>query len=112
MPNSQIVLAAELSDQFSSILDIYRRQKIHSRIQIGLCIFLIMATSFSAKLGFFSMLTTLAFVSGTLIYLTVCQQGMIQTMQRNLYQICLKSLVGTLDNAPAQGDDSGVDEQY
>ena len=57
------------------------------------------------------MLTTLVFVAGTLIYLTICQQGMIKTMQRNLYQICLKSFVGTLDDSLPQGDDSGVDEQ-
>ena len=109
--NHQIVLEAELSQEFSSIVDIYRNQKIHNRIQIGLCIFLIMSASFSSKLGFSSMLITLLFVAAILVYLTVCQQGMIQSMQRNLYQICYKSLASSLDNTPPQGEDSGVDEQ-
>ena len=109
--NHQIVLEAELSQEFSSILDIYRNQKIHNRIQIGLCILLIMSASLSSKLEFLSMLITLLFVAATLVYLTVCQQGRIQSMQKNLYQICYKSLASSLDNTPPQGEDRCVDEQ-
>ena len=71
-----------------------------------------MTATFSAKLGFLAMLTTLIFVGATLIYLTICQQSMIKTMQRNLYQFCLKSLVGQLDESSPQGKGSGVENEH
>ena len=88
MPSNQIILEAELSQEFSNIVDIYRNQTINNRIQIGLCIFLIMTATLSSKLGFSSMLVTLLFVPAMLVYLTISQQSMVQSMQRNLYQIC------------------------
>ena len=57
------------------------------------------------------MLLTLLFVTATLVYLTISQQNMVQTMQKNLFQICYKSLVSSLDNVFPHDEDSGVDEQ-
>ena len=111
MPSNQIILEAELSQEFCNIVDIYRNQKINNRIQIGLCIFQIMTATISSKLGFSSMLVTLLFVTATLVYLTISQQSMVQSMQKNLFQICYKSLASSLDNTPPQAEDSGVDEQ-
>ena len=102
MPSNQIILEAELSQEFSNIVDIYRNQTINNRIQIGLCIFLIMTATLSSKLGFSSMLVTLLFVPAMLVYLTISQQSMVQSMQRNLYQICYKSLASSLGNTLPQ----------
>ena len=87
MHSNQIILEAKLSREFGDIVDIYPNQKINNRIQIGLCIFLIM-TTLSSKLRFSSMLLTLLFVTATLVYLTIFQQSMVQSMQKNLFQIC------------------------
>ena len=56
-------------------------------------------------------LLTLLFVTATLVYLTISQQEMVQTMQRNLFQICYKSLASSLDNVVPQSEDRGVEEQ-
>ena len=111
MHSNQIILEAELSREFGDIVDIYPNQKINNRIQIGLCIFLIMTATLSSKLRFSSMLLTLLFVTATLVYLTISQQSMVQSMQKNLFQICYKSLASSLDNTSPQAEDSGVDEQ-
>ena len=108
--NNQIILEAELSQEFSNIVDVYRNLKINNRNQIVLCILLIMTETLSSKLGFSSMLLTLLFVTATLVYLTISQQSMVQSMQKNLFQICYKSLASPLDNASPQAEDSGVDE--
>ena len=71
MPSNQIILEAELSQEFCNIVDIYRNQKINNRIQIGLCIFQIMTATISSKLGFSSMLVTLLLVTATLVYLAI-----------------------------------------
>ena len=57
------------------------------------------------------MLLTLLFVTATLVYLTIFQQSMVQSMQKNLFRICYKSLASSLDNTPPQVEYSGVDEQ-
>ena len=36
--NNQIILEAELAQEFSNIVDVYRNLKINNRNQIGLCI--------------------------------------------------------------------------
>ena len=109
--SAMIILEAELSQEFSNIVDVSQNLKINNRNQLGLCILLVMTTTLSSKLGFSSMLLTLLFVSATLVNLTISQQNMAQTMQKNLFQICYKSLVSSLDNASTQAEDSGVDEQ-
>ena len=109
--NNQIIVEAELAQEFCNIVDVYRYLKINNRNQIGLCILLVMTSTLSSKLGYSSMLLTFLFVTATLVYLTISQQNMVQTMQKNLLQICYKSLVSSLDNASPQAEDSGVDEQ-
>ena len=109
--NNQIILEAELAQEFTNIVDVYRNLKINNRNQIALCIFLVMTSTLSSKLGYSSMLLSLLFVTATLVYLTISQQNMVQTMQKNLFHICYKTLVSSLDNAVPQAEDSGVDEQ-
>ena len=82
MNSNQTILEAELSQEFSNSVDIYRNQKIHNRIRIGLCIFLIMTATLSSKLGFSSMLLTLLFVTATLVYLTISQQSMVSLCRK------------------------------
>ena len=109
--NNHIILEAELAQELSNIVDVYRNLKINNRHKIALCIFLVMASTLSSKLGYSWMLLTLLFVTATLAYLNISQQNMVQTMQKNLFQICYKSLVSSLDNIVPQSDDNGVDEQ-
>ena len=109
--NSHIILETELAQELSNIVDVYRNLRINNRNQIALCIFLVMASTLSSKLGYSSMLLTLLFVTATLVYLTISQQEMVRTMQRNIFQICYKSLVSSFDNVIPQNEDSGVDEQ-
>ena len=109
--NNHIVLQAELAQELSNIVDVYRNLRKNNRNQIALCIFLVMVSTLSSKLGYSSMLLTLLFVTATLVYLTISQQEMVQTMQKNLLQICYKSLVSSLENVVPQSEDSGVDEQ-
>ena len=70
-----------------------------------------MTATVSSILGASSMMLTLLFVTATLVYLTISQQNMVQSMQKNLFQICYKSLASSLDNTPPQAEDSGVDEE-
>ena len=66
--NNQIILEAELSQEFSNIVDVSQNLKINNRNQLGLCILLVMTTTLSSKLGFSSMLLTLLFVTASLVY--------------------------------------------
>ena len=50
--NNQIILEAELSQEFSNFMDVYQSLKINNRNQMGLCILLVMAATLSSKLGF------------------------------------------------------------
>ena len=109
--NNHIILETALAQELSNIVDVYRNLRINNRNQIALCIFLVMASSLFSKLGYSLMLMTWLFVTATLVYLTISQQEMVQTMQKNLFQICYKSLVSSFHNVVPQNEDSGVDEQ-
>ena len=106
MPNS-VILEAKLFNEFSSIVDIYRRLKMHHRIHTGY--FLDNDRNFLHK-TWFSRHADYSDFRGSHPQLSyhICPRSMIKTMQRNLYQIWLKSLVGLLDGSSPQGEDSGV----
>ena len=108
---NHIVLQAELAQELSNIVDMYRNLRINTRNQITLCIFSVMALTLSSKLSYSMVLLTLLFVTATLVYLTISQQEIVQTMQRNLFQICYKSFSSSLDNVVPRSEDSGVEEQ-
>ena len=72
--NNHIILQAELAQELSNIADVYRNLRINNRNQTALCIFLVMVSTLSSKLGYSSMLLTLLFVTATLVYLTISQQ--------------------------------------
>ena len=57
------------------------------------------------------MLLTLLFVTATLVYLTITQQETEQTLQKNLFKICYKTLSSSLGDIVTQNEDSGNEEQ-
>ena len=90
--NNHLVLQAELAQELANIVDVYRALKINNKNQIGLCIFSVMVLTLSSKLSYSLMLIPLLFVTATLVYLTITQQEPVQTLQKNLFKICYKSL--------------------
>ena len=109
--NNHLVLQAELAQELSNTVVVYRNLRINNRNQMALCIFSVMVLTLSSKLNYSLMLLTLLFVTATLVYLTISQQERVQTMQKNLFQICYKSLASSLDNVVPQSEDRGVEEQ-
>ena len=64
-----LVVEAELSNEFSSLVDTYQRLKIHHRVNLILCIFLIMPATFFSHLAFLAIYMVL--VGATLLYFTI-----------------------------------------
>ena len=101
---SEIVLSKELSN----IIEVYQDLKINTKRLITLCIFATMSLAISSKLSYTLLLTTLLFVTATLIFLTVTMQNTIHNLQRNLFAICYKQLNPSPDNDHYQGEEPVV----
>ena len=109
--NNHLVLQAELAQELAKLVDVYRYLRINNKHQIALCIFLVMVLTLSLKLSYSLMLLTLLFVTATLVYLTITQQETVQTLQKNVFKICYKSLSSSLGDVVPQSEDSGAEEQ-
>ena len=109
--NNHLVIQAELAQELANIVDLYRTLKINDKNQIALCLFSVMVLTLSSKLSFSLMLLTLLFVTATLVYLTITQQETVQTLQKNIFKICYKSLSSSLGDIVTQSEDSGTEEQ-
>ena len=92
----------ELTQELSNIINVYQDLKINSKRLITLCIFATITLAISSKLSYFLLLTTLFFVTATLIFLTVTMQDTIHNLQRNLFAICYKQLRPSSDNSDYQ----------
>ena len=102
---SFVISEIELTQELSNIINVYYDLKINSKRLITLCIFATMTLAISSKLSYFLLLTTLLFVTATLIYLTVTMQDTIHNLQRNLFAICYKQLRPSSDNTDYQGEE-------
>ena len=95
----------KLTQEPSNIINVYYDLKINCKRLITLCIFATMTLAISSKLSYFLLLTTLLFVTATIIYLTVTMQDTILNLQRNLFAICYKQLRPSSDNTDYQGEE-------
>ena len=102
---SFVISEIELTQELSNIVNVYYDLKINCKRLITLCIFATMTVAISSKLSYFLLLTTLLFVTATLVYLTITMQDTIHNLQRNLFAICYKQLHPSSDNTDYQGDE-------
>ena len=92
---------------FRILLSIYKKLKIQLNINT-IFTFLLMSAPFSYLFGPAALLSTVVVCGCTLFYLVIEQQQIIKPMQKSLYSICLKSIVGQVSESD-NGNDSGVD---
>ena len=66
MPQRTVAVQAEVSTEFGTLLDVYRKLKIHWKINQVLTLFL-MSASFSCHVGLSAILTTVVVCGVTLL---------------------------------------------
>ena len=95
----------ELTQELLNIINVYQDLEINSIRLITLCIFATMTLAISSKLSYFLLLTTLLFVTATLIFLTITIQNTIHNLQHNLFDFCYKQLHPSSDNSDYPGEE-------
>ena len=108
--NNFVVSEIEMSQELSAIVNVYKDYRINNKNLITLCIFSTMVLALSSKLSYSFLLITLLFVTETLVYLTISQQETVHTLQRNLFQICYKTLHSSSENTDSKSEESVVQE--
>ena len=93
MVQRTVVVEAECSTEFGTLLTVYRKLRIQLKINIILTLFL-MSASFSYHLGLAALLTTVVVCGFTLLYLVIKQQSMIKQMQKSPHRRVIDSVWG------------------
>ena len=82
------VMEITLSNELSKLIVSQRELKNTNEKQIVLSIIFAMTVTFSTKLSFGLLFTTLCIVAATLVYITISMQDSIATLQRNVFTLC------------------------